>query len=65
MQSTSLGYAKTFTHKSIAFAEKYKIFCSAALPSRAGVANRGALRQIWRIACLEVAHCRFKIFRAI
>ena len=31
----------------------------------AGVANRGALRQIWRIACLEVAHSRFKIFRAI
>ena len=30
-----------------------------------GVANRGALRQIWRIACLEVAHSRFKIFRAI
>ena len=30
-----------------------------------GVANRGALRQVWRIACLEVAHCRFKIFRAI
>ena len=33
--------------------------------STAGVANRGALRQIWRIACLEVAHSRFKIFRAI
>ena len=32
---------------------------------RSGVANRGALRQIWRIACLEVAHSRFKIFRAI
>ena len=25
-----------------------------------GVANRGALRQIWRIAWWEVAHCRFK-----
>ena len=33
--------------------------------SRPGVANRGTLRQIWRIACLEVAHSRFKIFRAI
>ena len=32
---------------------------------KTGVANRGALRQIWRIACLEVAHSRFKIFRAI
>ena len=32
---------------------------------RSGVANCGALRQIWRIACLEVAHSRFKIFRAI
>ena len=31
----------------------------------AGVANCGALRQIWRIACLGVAHSRFKIFRAI
>ena len=44
--------------------ENYKKNCISSTSSP-GVANRGALRQIWRIACLEVAHSRFKIFRAI
>ena len=26
-----------------------------------GVANRGAMRQTWRIAWLEVAYCMFKM----